>query len=291
MRCLVLRGGALGDFVVSLPALRHLHAGGKNAIELVGNAPAAQLALQAGLVERVHSQHEARWAELYGEGPVSREVATFLARFDLVVSFWPDPDGILARQLTSSGRQVVFGAALPASAPAALHYLEVARRATGLPPNDAEGLDFRLRFETPRGRTIAVHPGSGSARKNWPIERWSELCQRIEAPMLIVGGVADAERVEQLRRFGEVLFDAPVVELARRLAGCRLFVGHDSGVSHVAAAVGTPSVLLFGPTDPAVWAPPGPHVTVVKRGDTLDRIALDEVLKAIEADGRLPQGR
>lgn len=64
--------------------------------------------------------------------------------------------------------------------------------------------------------------------------------------------------------------DAPLlhaeslVELARSLAGARLYIGNDSGVSHLAAAVGCPTVVLFGPTDPRVWAPRGGHVTVVR---------------------------
>jgi hypothetical protein len=77
-----------------------------------------------------------------------------------------------------------------------------------------------------------------------------------------------------------VVRDLPLTELAARLARCRLFLGHDSGVSHLAAAVGTPCVLLFGPTEPAMWAPPGAHVRVVRRGPALGALVVDDLLAA-----------
>ncbi|MFA5058011.1 MAG: glycosyltransferase family 9 protein, partial [Opitutaceae bacterium] len=80
----------------------------------------------------------------------------------------------------------------------------------------------------------------------------------------------------------EVSENLPLPALAVQLAQCRLFLGHDSGLSHLAAAVGTPCVLLFGPTDPAMWAPPGGHVRVIRRGETLDAIAIEEVLAAVD---------
>ena len=130
---------------------------------------------------------------------------------------------------------------------------------------------------------VAIHPGSGSPRKNWPVERWVELAGRLrgQAPLLIVGGETDTAAVAALAAFGEVALDLPLPELARRLAACRLFLGHDSGVSHLAAAVGTPCVLLFGPTEAAMWAPPGEHVQTVHRGPELSAISVDAVWAAV----------
>jgi ADP-heptose:LPS heptosyltransferase len=69
--------------------------------------------------------------------------------------------------------------------------------------------------------------------------------------------------------------------LAAALARCSLFLGHDSGPAHVAAAVDCPCVLVFGPTDPAMWAPPGEHVRVVCRGDSTIDVGIDDVLRAV----------
>ncbi|MBM3853590.1 MAG: hypothetical protein FJ399_10590, partial [Verrucomicrobia bacterium] len=91
-RILVLRGGALGDFIVTLPALALLRKQWPNAeIELVGNATAADLALCDGLLSAAHSQHERRWSTLFGSDPLPRELSAWFGRFDLILSFWPDP--------------------------------------------------------------------------------------------------------------------------------------------------------------------------------------------------------
>ncbi len=92
--------------------------------------------------------------------------------------------------------------------------------------------------------------------------------------LLLVGGEADDGPLATVRaalRPANALLaqNLPLPHLAAVLQRCRLFLGHDSGISHLAAAVGTPCVLLFGPTDPAVWAPPNPAVKIVTapRGD------------------------
>src|SRR4051794_22264739 len=97
-RILVLRGGALGDFIVTLPALAALRKHWPSArIELVGNATAAALALTRHMIDAAHSQGEARWSALYSTSPLSAEFSAWLGNFDLVLNFWPDPDGDLAR--------------------------------------------------------------------------------------------------------------------------------------------------------------------------------------------------
>jgi ADP-heptose:LPS heptosyltransferase len=225
------------------------------------------------------------------------------------VSFWPDPDGALAAHFPlRSGQTWVTAAARPAVPPAARHYCEALR------PLGLATTDYRARlwvgkseYRNPKSETIfqntgttksgtqnskprtqnatmvAIHPGSGSPRKNWPVERWVELAGRLrgQAPLLIVGGETDTAAVAALAAFGEVALDLPLPELARRLAACRLFLGHDSGVSHLAAAVGTPCVLLFGPTEAAMWAPPGEHVQTVHRGPELSAISVDAVWAAV----------
>jgi heptosyltransferase-2 len=76
----------------------------------------------------------------------------------------------------------------------------------------------------------------------------------------------------------------PLTTLANLLQNCSFFLGHDSGISHLAAAVGTPSLLLFGPTDPAIWAPQNAQVRVLRsRNRTLEEIAVEEVLDLLGA--------
>lgn len=115
---------------------------------------------------------------------------------------------------------------------------------------------------------LAVHPGSGSSRKNWPQEAYALLVTRLSAghPWLLVRGPAEAGQKSPLEGLpGAVpLTDWPLRHLGALLRHAALFVGNDSGVSHLAAAWGAPVLALFGPTDPSLWAPVGRKVRVVR---------------------------
>jgi heptosyltransferase-2 len=142
---------------------------------------------------------------------------------------------------------------------------------------------------------LAVHPGSGSPRKNWPLEHWLELLEYFlekwpSGGLRIIGGEADRAQISLLRSaFSrldarvEMWEDVAHRTLAARLSLCDFFVGHDSGVSHVAVAVQTPSLLLFGPTDPAVWAPTGTRVRILQsRNLLMGGLDVKEVREALE---------
>jgi ADP-heptose:LPS heptosyltransferase len=122
-----------------------------------------------------------------------------------------------------------------------------------------------------------IHPFSGSARKNWPLDRFRELAAQLPLPVRWCAGPEEA--LEPAARF-ENLY-----ELACWLASARVYIGNDSGITHLAAAVGTPVVAIFGATDPAVWAPRGDRVSVVG-GGSLNEITLDEVLEAVWRQAR-----
>jgi hypothetical protein len=133
---------------------------------------------------------------------------------------------------------------------------------------------WALGREAPAGAAcgaLAVHPGSGSAAKNWPVDRWIMVLRALrtgpEDPVVVVEGPADLEPAADLRRGldGRVirLARAPIDAVASTLVRSRLYLGNDSGISHLAGLVGAPSVIVFGPTDPAEWKPAGPRVAVV----------------------------
>ena len=154
-------------------------------------------------------------------------------------------------------------------------------------------LEFRnLNGSTLVGDWLAVHPGSGSEKKNWPITRWIELIEQIARArterFMIVGGEADRERLNDLRGrfFGErfqFVENRPLVEVARRLQQCRAFVGHDSGVTHLAAAVGIPGLCLWGETREAIWRPRSERFAIVKHEDGLAELDPAEVGRQLTA--------
>jgi hypothetical protein len=107
------------------------------------------------------------------------------------------------------------------------------------------------------GGFIAIHPFSGSIRKNWPLENFEELAGRLER----FGPIEWSVQADGTPRIPDLF------ELGRWLKSAKLYVGNDSGISHLAAAVTVPVVAWFGPTDPAVWAPRGNQVEIVVNGD------------------------
>ena len=125
---------------------------------------------------------------------------------------------------------------------------------------------------------VPVVPQLGSVGASGDLAPLSHL-----AIVLLGGGEGDEARLAKLGSAlpGEQLDLAqnlPLTELAHRLHEATVFLGHDSGISHLAAAVGTPALLLFGPTDPAIWAPPNPQVRVLRSPSlTLAGIGVDAV--------------
>jgi predicted lipopolysaccharide heptosyltransferase III len=179
----------------------------------------------------------------------------------------------------------------------------------GLPPEAEAAADGLLaRKGVARNRDlILIHPGARWWFKAWPPERFAALADAIEeelgAQALIAGGPGDVATVEAIRRQMRrpaisLAGETSVLQLAVVLKRCRLFVGNDNGPMHVAAAVGTPVVALFGPTDPAEWGPWGEgHVVLYKgldcrecwrrsacwrgEGNCLRQITADEAMSAV----------
>ena len=129
-------------------------------------------------------------------------------------------------------------------------------------------------------RFLAIHPGSGSRPKNWPAERYALLARKLARgePFLVVRGPADREAAAPLLGLeGAVLADElPPRTLGALLAHAGAFVGNDSGVTHLAAAAGVPTLALFGPTDPAQWGPIGASVRTV-RAEPIDVLRVRDV--------------
>lgn len=298
-RILILRGGALGDFVVTLPALGLLRAHWPDSrIELVGNAVAAQLAVDRHYLDAAHAQDDARWSRI-GRGDLERDAAmsAWLRTFDLVINYWPDRDGAIAADFARIGfssigtdsdcrvdrgiredairrRWFITHPAHPSVGPAAAHYcaalaplgLQTRDFATPLRPSPADHEAATALLPATEQPRVAWHPGSGSPGKIWPREKWRDVLRSLPSHQLVVVSGPAEEPLEDFPADGILLRQVPPPVLAAVFTRCALFLGHDSGPAHVAAATGCPCVVVFGPTDPAIWAPPYPHVTALRAG-------------------------
>ena len=302
---LILRGGALGDFILTLPAIRALRQHWPLAtIELIGHPRMAELAVVAGLINRVRSLDASGMAEWFVPRRVwpERERADIVS-FDLILSYLGDTDGVVQANLRAAGaKRVIACSPIVASGHAADHFLqpviELGGGAATMPfsrtastthgvvavrqNRDADPLILwpaSLQEQGRRwleqlglaGNVIGLHPGSGSFRKNWPVEKFVLLAECIRqsklAQPLFILGEADAAAAQALPRLTPavpVLTNRTLKEVASILAVSRGYVGNDSGITHLAAALGIPVVALFGPTDAAMWGPRGTNAVILQ---------------------------
>jgi ADP-heptose:LPS heptosyltransferase len=196
-----------------------------------------------------------------------------LRGYSAALAVTSNPD--LADALRKHIPEVRTAAPLPNQTHASVPPLEVARALGGgivdtLPiviPRPEHEAEVRPLLGQLPARFLALHPGSGSARKNWPAERFVTLAGRLarDQPFLVVVGPADEGATLPFHASRAVFARGlPLRALGALLAQAGLYVGNDSGVTHLAAAFGAPTLALFGPTDPKIWSPLGPKVRVVR---------------------------
>lgn len=283
-RALVIRGGALGDFLLTLPVLRALREV-SGTLEILAYPQFGSLARDARLADGFRSIEYGPLAGFFARGATQDpQLRAYFASFDVVVSYLFDPDGIFSESLQSAGvKNLVIGPHKPVPGSHAIDQLTKPLATVGISAVErAVFLDLEL--EPCKTPLLALHPSSGSPSKNWPPSRWNALGELLlaEFPQLhlvIVGGEADRvalDALEPLKAHQRVEFleNHPLDVLAKRLGTAHAYLGHDSGISHLAAALGIPSLLIFGPTSPATWAPPHPRVEVLRAPDG-DLLQLD----------------
>jgi ADP-heptose:LPS heptosyltransferase len=292
LRFLVFRGGALGDILLTLPVLRTLRDKDTSAfVELVAPFPAALLA-QYGGAHSVCDLSSTAFLSLFAEeASLDGALRERLRKADCVISYLSDPKRTLRARIESCGCRFISGPfrldeqRLPAPVQLAQPLGEL-----GLVVVDpAPRLFLKRQFLS--GTRAFFHVGSGSSAKNWPAPCWSTLAAKLEQQfdeLLLVSGEADeVSTAEFLRTYRgsklKVRSNLSILDLAQELATADLFIGHDTGVTHLAAALSVPTISLFGPTDSMIWCPLGENVTMVASEDGLmASIAVERVWDAVE---------
>ncbi|MCX8090305.1 MAG: glycosyltransferase family 9 protein [Verrucomicrobiae bacterium] len=294
-RILVIRGGAIGDFVLTLPALAALRRHFAHArLDVLGYPHIAQLAVAGGLADRVEPIEAPGLAGFFApNADLSQRWADYFAEFDLIVSYLFDPDKIFQRNVARcTAARFIAGPHRP-DEHQSVHATQVFLRPMqqlGIGAADAVPRLHLQPASAPAPNRLALHPGSGSEKKNWPEARWAELVSRLagETTMefLLVGGEAERDRLDRLaarlpaQRL-QVAQSRPLAELARMLQGGAGFVGHDSGISHLAAALGLPCVVLWAETPEQVWRPLGERVRIVRDPEGIQRLDVERVWKEL----------
>jgi heptosyltransferase III len=298
-KMLVIRGGAIGDFILTLPVLAALRQQFPNThLEVLGYPHIAQLALKGGLVRRVQSIEAGPLAGFFARnGELAEDLVDYFSEFDLILSYLYDPDLIFQTNVGRCTRaQFIAGPHRPeedAGVHATEVFLKPLERLAIFDADATPRLEIERAFETTAatGRWLAVHPGSGSESKNWPEANWLELLRELMRAttlhLLLVGGEAERGRLERLAARlpptrVKLMQSAPLPELAQWLASCIAFVGHDSGISHLAAAAGLRSLILWGDSTEAVWRPRGRELTILRSANGLGGLSVPVVLNHVE---------
>ena len=284
-RILVIRGGALGDFILTLPAIRLLRDNFRDcALHILGYRHIAILA-EGYYADSIRSIDYGPLASFFNpKANLDQELCDYFAGFQQIVSYIYDPDALFEGGLRRAGARNLISAP-PKIAESRHAAFQLAR------PLERLG----LRLEDPAARIfpsskdlaaagnllsglerplMAIHPGSGGERKNWALDGWLAVQKKIRADarighLLIIGGASDSQQLTQMRLTMRAepqtfLENLPLPMLGAILSQCSFFMGHDSGISHLAAAAGASCLLLFGPTNPKVWSPANRGVSVLQ---------------------------
>jgi len=282
-KILVWHQGGLGDVLLAAPALAAVSRSFPAARFIGVGQPRLWRLLDGTLpLEEAWDSGEALWAGLYQEGQdISPRLAERLAGMDLALVMSPrQRPPFLARLRQGGVSQVVWLPSFPEGGSEHVVTLQ-ARRLEELGLREVP-VPVRLRLETVSSedlgldfgdRVLVLAPGSGHPAKNWPLPHYYELARTLawDAGLKVVwlAGPAEEGLLPYLEGLAaaqgqEVWVQEPLERVARLLARSEIFLGGDSGISHLAAAAGARRVVvLYGPTDPRVWAPWGEQVTVL----------------------------
>ena len=290
-RVLIIRSGAVGDLILTLPVLTALKKRYDGlSIDMMGDPVRLALLKQCGFVDKVLPTDGREFTPLFVPGgALPAHLVRRLRSYDAIITYLPDPYGVFAANLErlASG-PVLTGRSRPAEG-GRIHMTRVlvdALKPLGIEtsvdppridvPESADSDDLcSLENERPQ---VAIHPGSGGADKCWPVEHYGTLIDLLTESgfrPVITFGPADHTIRSRLLPWIEsrdvlVIEDRSLVEVAALYARCRAMTGNDSGMTHLAAAAGTPVIALFGPTDPAVWGTRGKDVRILWGTDVFE---------------------
>ncbi len=291
---LVIHQGALGDFILALPALETVRKAFPHAKSVVMGYPRIlELVEKRFYSDEISSIDQRGMATFFvRDGALDLALSQFFNRFDLIVVFGKDGEGTVVGNLRRVCRGQILAInsfppwderihltdhllkqfaqyGFPASEPIPRLRLK---------ESDREGArDFwRRKGVAPedRSKIVLLHPGSGSKKKVWPLDHFLNLAHTLRdhlgSKILIILGPAEGPEVQRaFEGKGSTEFiiakGLTLLQLASVMEGCRFFIGNDSGVSHLAAALGLPTIAIFGPTDRRVWSPKGEKTFVVQR--------------------------
>jgi heptosyltransferase III len=303
LKLLIIRPGALGDTLLMLPVLAKLE--GKADIHFAGRQPG--LAHMSGAVCQTMDLETAGWHRLFSDqSPLTGPSPLPVSTADKVIAFFKDKEGIIRKNLEAffPGAAVSVFPSFPPKGEKVhvARYLAGCLESAGLPINGHEVMDNAGRrplicgpWASRNRNRVVFHPGSGGPQKNHPPDFWLDVfneCMNTERfahlkPTLLLGPAEAPLQTffrNQKGRVGplEIFFCLEKEQLLKVLASAALYLGHDSGVTHLSGLMGTPTIALFKQTDPVQWGPLGPRVRIIHRRKA-DRELVELIMAHVNA--------
>jgi ADP-heptose:LPS heptosyltransferase len=277
-RVCVLFPGALGDFVCFLPALRQL--AGASAVDLFARSEFAAIAPHG---VTVHSLERSEVRQLFIDGGAAdRRVIELFSEYTAIYSWFASRQMVFVEQLRTLAQQRAHIFAFQPNdmtvhqADYYLSCLNLIAQESAVPvvALRTEAMAWCDLFYRRKGigsePLLMVAPSSGSTLKNWPEAYFDQVAlwwsRHVGGKVILVLGPVEAERgsFERLSSSCLVASGLDLAQLAALIARCAVYVGNDSGVTHLAAAVGARTIAIFGPSNEQRWAPRGARVSILR---------------------------
>lgn len=301
MRIVILRLAQIGDSLITFPIIRALREKYPDPhVTYIGNAAVLPIAQDWGLAEEVYAQGRLEYDKPITEKGI-RESAWLhqIEQADLVI-YWllyQDKDGYAQRDMLAVGaKEVIIVDGFP-KVDLTKHWMETMALGAGFPELRANNVApftpskqssaFCL-FKQP----IAIHPGCSDEERTWPATSFAAIINRLlkmHQPVLLLAGPDDDEQLQQVRKhlapapkpgLLTILKNAPIVDVARRIKQCTCYLGNDSGMTHLAALLGVPTIVLFLPDFAVTMRPLGPTVEIIQ-SPHLTRLSVERVFDSV----------
>jgi len=272
---LILHQGALGDFVVAFPALIRLKRHYCR-IDAICQSKLGKLAEYLNIVTASFPLEAAAFASLFTD-VIDTRIQELMRRYHTILLFSNSKP--LENAINRCTAAPVYRISPRPEADRSIHvgrHIKSALIKAGLLPSSSAIDDTRHNSETMIDHklenydpsTICIHPGSGSPIKNWPLSNFMTICKALESkglkPEFILGPAETDLRHDLISMPTVTHFFTDLVKLAAQLRNAGGYIGNDSGVTHLAAYLGLPTVAVFGPSDPIRWHPVGRAVRVAR---------------------------
>lgn len=297
MKIVAIRPAPLGDSLLVFPILSALRAKYTNAhITFLGHPAVLPLAKAWGVADEALNPAHLNWSELVSpKGIRSANLRELLQGGDIVICWLDDSDGWVSGGLRGIGVEQFIIA--PESEPLnnTKHIVEVLAEPLGLPPigtgfvAPANGWNNGFCSYNP---PVAIHPGCSEENRRWPATSFATVINELMRrgyPVLLLAGPSEVDVLKEVRKhlapvpkpgLLSVLQNAPLLELAKSLQHSKSFLGNDSGISHLAGMLGIPTLVLFGPSNPATKHANGPFVETLQ-AMPMKRLPIENVLKSM----------